>query len=218
MAISNYADLINAIRSFPDRPDLEDADVEIMVQLAEARLNRLIPSVETEAELSGTVGQRTISLSALSIVKPIALKLVQTDDGDERDVIIKPYGEIDYSDDAGEPDFCEMVGTNVRFDRPLDEAYDFRFIYQGRFALSDAAPTNKLLTEQPDVYLAAGIVWGGIYTQDEASVSLKGLLDEFVSETQNQLSQAKRTELTPAPMYSALGRGRGRGVYDGVDG
>ena len=216
MGITNYSELVTAIQNFPDRPDLLEADVETMITLAEAKLNRLLNVVETEAELTGTIGSRTVSISSLAMVQPIALKLVQTSEGDERDIIIKPYGDLDYIDDAGEPNFCELVGTNIRFERPLDEAYDFRFIYQGRFALSVAAPTNKLLTDHPDVYLAAGIVWGGIYTQDEASVSLKGLLDEFVAETQHQLAEPKRTELTPAAMFSALGRRNG--YYNGVDG
>jgi hypothetical protein len=216
MAIGTYSELQSAITSFPDRPDLVTADVKNMIQLAEARLNRLLKSVETEAALTGTPGSRTVSLSSLTILEPMALKLVQSSDGDERDVIIKPYGEIDYVDDAGEPDYAEIVGTNLKFICPLDEAYDFRFIYRGRFALSDAAPTNKMLTENPDVYLAASIVWGGIYTQDEASVSLKGILDEFVAEARRGLAQAKRTQSSLPPMISALGRNQA-GTYDGTN-
>lgn len=210
MDIIDFDSLKAAIKRFPDREDLEDADVENNIGLAEARLNRLLSVVETEATLTGTASSRTVSISALSVVEPIALKLVQSDDGDERDIIIKPYGEIDYIDDAGEPDYCEFVGTNIRFNCPLDEAYPFRFIYKGRFALSDEAPTNKLLTDNPDVYLAACIVWGGIFTQDEASTGLKGLLDEFVTETRIQLAQAKRTQLSLPTMIAALGR-RGYG-------
>lgn len=217
MTIGTYSELQTAITSFPDRPDLVTADVKTFIQLAEARLNRLLNVVETEAALTGTLNSRTVSISALSMVEPIALKLLQSTNGDERDLIIKPYGVIDYIDDTGEPNYCEIVGTNIKFDRPLDEAYAFRFIYQGRFALSDAAPTNKLLTDNPDVYLAAAIVWGGIFTQDETSVSLKGLLDEFVTETRIKLAQVKRTQLSLPPMIAALGR-RGYGYTGDTDG
>lgn len=37
-----------------------------------------------------------------------------------------------------------------------------------RFALTDAAPTNWLLTNYPDVYLAAILVWGGFFMKDSA--------------------------------------------------
>lgn len=39
-----------------------------------------------------------------------------------------------------------------------------------KFALSDAAPTNWLLTNFPDVYLAAVLVWSGLFTKNDADL------------------------------------------------
>lgn len=215
MAITTYDELKVAITSFPERDDLSEDELEMMISLAEARLNRLLNMVETEADLTGTAESRLISISALKVIEPISLKMIQTS-GDEKEIILSPYGSMNLIDDVGEPTYYEISGTNIRFDRELDDDYEFRFVYSGRFALSDAAPTNKLLTENPDIYLAASIVWGGIYTQDETSVALKGLLDEFIAETRKQLAQFKRTRMTQQPMIAALGR-RHVSTYTGTE-
>jgi hypothetical protein len=51
------------------------------------------------------------------------------------------------------------------------------------FALSDDGDTNWLLTNHPDLYLAASIVWGGAYTKSTDEVTgWNGLLSEGVEE------------------------------------
>lgn len=206
MAITTYSQLKTRALQWMRRNNIPDADVAEWVSLAEARLNRMLKVVETEAALTGISGDRAVSISALSVVEPMALKLVETN-GSEREVIPKPYGVINYLDLTACPSFYEISGTNIKFDTMLDQAYALRFIYMGRFALSDAAPTNKLLTEHPDVYLAATIMWGGLFTEDDPKISKwKSLLDEAMPEVQHTFAQAKRTELTVDPMFTATSR------------
>ena len=197
MAITTYSELQTAITDYMARSDLT-GNVEDFIALAEARLNRLLKMVETDTTLTGTAASRRIDISSLSLIQPIALFAVSN--GDEVEISRKPDGSFAYDDTAGLPSFYGLDGTNIDFDRPLDQAYTFRFRYQGRFALSDAAPTNKLLTENPDVYLSASIVWGSIYIKDASQAAgFKSILDEFVTETKNILSQAKRGTLTVDP-------------------
>ena len=194
MAISTYAELKTAISDYMARSDLT-GNTSDFITLAEARLNRLLKMVETDVTLTGTVYSRTISIASLSMVQPISLHIVV--DGDEQEVTRKNDGQMSYDDTNGQPSFFAIDGTNIDFDRPLDQAYSFRFRYQGRFALSNDAPTNKLLTENPDVYLAASIVWGSVFIKDAGQASgFKSLLDEFIMETKNILSQSKRGQLT----------------------
>ena len=197
MAITTYTELKSAITDYMARSDLT-GNVEDFIALAEARLNRLLKMVETDTTLTGTAASRRIDISSLSLIQPIALFAVSN--GDEVEISRKPDGSFAYDDTAGLPSFYGLDGTNIDFDRPLDQAYTFRFRYQGRFALSDAAPTNKLLTENPDVYLSASIVWGSIYIKDASQAAgFKSILDEFVTETKNILSQAKRGTLAVDP-------------------
>ena len=197
MAITTYTELKSAIADYMARSDLT-GNVEDFIALAEARLNRLLKMVETDATLTGVAASRRIDISSLSLIQPIALFAVVN--GDEVEISRKPDGSFAYDDTAGLPSFYGLDGTNIDFDRPLDQAYTFRFRYQGRFALSVGSPTNKLLTDHPDIYLAASIVWGSVYIKDASQAAgFKSLLDEFIAETKNILSQAKRGTLTVDP-------------------
>lgn len=215
MAISTYSELQTAITDWMDRTDLTGSATDF-ITLAEARLNRKIDAVETDATLTGTVDSRNVDVSALSIIEPMAVFIADTVGGDEREVEIKAPGTFAYNDTSGEPGFVALNGTNLVFDRPLDVAYSIRFRYRGRFALSDAAPTNDLLTNHPDVYLAASIMWGGVYISDPGKAQgFKALLDEFMAETSNHIAQRKRGTLSPDPALAAI-TSRQR-IYTGLD-
>jgi hypothetical protein len=85
----------------------------------------------------------------------------------------------------------------VDFDCPLDAAYTFRFRIKQRYALSDSATTNWLLTYHPDIYLAASILWGGGFTRDlETASGFKSLLDEGIPEVRRVIAEMNRSELT----------------------
>jgi hypothetical protein len=215
MPISTYSELQAAIADWMDRSDISAKAVDL-ITLAEARLNRKIDAVETDATLTGTVSSRNVSVSALNVIEPMAVFIADTAGADEREVEIKAPGTFPYNDTNGDPGYVALNGTNLVFDRPLDVAYSIRFRYRGRFALSDAAPTNDLLTYHPDVYLAACIMWGGIYISDAGKVQgFKAILDEFMAETSNHIAQRKRGVLSPDPALAAITRGSP--VYTGVE-
>lgn len=214
MAISTYSELQAAISDWMDRTDLSGNAVDF-ITLAEARLNRKIEFVETNATLTGTAASRNVDVSSLSIIEPMQVYLTESGGGDEIEVDIKGPGTFPYYDDSGLPGYVALDGDNLVFDRPLDQAYSIRFRYRGRFALSDAAPTNDLLTNHPDVYLAASIVWGGIYIADvNKAAAFKSLLDEFIKETRGHLSQRRRGVISPDPALSRM-TSRRTGYWNG---
>jgi len=209
MAITNFAELKTAIADWMARSDVSGSAADF-IALAEGRLNRELNPVETDATLTGTIDSRRIDISSLSLVAPIALFLV---DGDEIELTQRSDGSFPYDDTSGEPSLWALDGTNIDFDRPLDEAYSFRFRYWGRFALSDSATTNWLLTNHPDIYLAASIVWGGAYIEDMTKIAFyKGILDEAIPSVRNVLARKKRGVLTVDPALQASRR-----VYTNAD-
>jgi hypothetical protein len=195
MAITTYAELQTAVTDWMTRSNLSGRAADF-IALAEARLNREIPAVETDETLTGTATSRRISISALSMVEPIALFLAKSGQ-DEREIQQKPDGSFPYLNTEGEPSFYAIDGENIDFDRPLDEAYPFRFRYRQKFALSDSATTNWLLTNHPDVYLAATLVWGGVFIRNpQYSAIFAGSLDNGIADVCNQIAQKNRGVLT----------------------
>lgn len=204
MAISTYAELKTAISDWMARSDVSGSAADF-ITLGEARLNRLLEVVATTATLTGVVSSTTVSISALSVVEPVNLYV--TDNGREYFLTPRPLGSFTIEETSGLPSMWAIEGTNIKLDRPLDETYSFRFVYQGRFALSDAAPTNEFLTNNPDLYMAASIVWGAVYTKDlQGGAVWKGMLDEFTAEVRNNISQKKRGQLTVDPGLGMIGR------------
>jgi hypothetical protein len=205
MSIATYSELKTAISDWMARSDVSGSAADF-ITLGEARLNRLLEVVATTATLAGVVDSTSVSVSALSIVEPVNLYV--TDNGREYLVTPRALGSFTIEETSGLPSMWAIEGTNIKLDRPCDQTYSFRFVYQGRFALSDVAPTNEFLTNNPDLYMAASIVWGAVYTKDLQSGAMwKSMLDEFTAEVRSNIAQKKRSQLTVDPGLGAIGRG-----------
>jgi hypothetical protein len=205
MSISTYAELKTAISDWMARSDVSGSAADF-ITLGEARLNRLLEVVATTATLAGVVDSTSVSISALSIVEPVDLYV--TDNGREYFVTPRALGSFTVEETSGLPSMWAIEGTNIKLDRPCDQTYSFRFVYQGRFALSDAVPTNEFLTNNPDLYMAASIVWGAVYTKDLQNGAMwKSMLDEFTAEVRSNIAQKKRSQLTVDPGLGVIGRG-----------
>jgi len=204
MAIGTYSELQTAVSDWMARSDLSGNAADF-ITLAEARLNREIPAVQTDVTLTGTLGSRRIDVSANSVTSAIALFLVDTD-GDETELTRKMDGTFPYLDTSGEPTYWAMDGTNIDFDCPLDSAYTFRFRIRQRYALSALVPTNWLLTNHPDIYLAAALVWGGAFTKDFPYASaFVSSLESGIPSVNNIIMEQNRGLLTVDPALRSVG-------------
>lgn len=206
MAITSYSELKAAIPEWAERNDYSDVELSEFVQLAEARLNREIKETEATADLTGTVSVRTIDISPLPFIAPVSLKIMDSPMWQERDIDLKSIGEMNFYEGNRYPQFYTVTPSVITFNALLDQPYEFRFIYRARFALSDSAPTNALLTDHPDIYLAAVLVWSGIKVSNERLAMWKSVLEEGIPEVKNVLAQSRRGVLTPDPMFSRTSR------------
>jgi hypothetical protein len=205
MSIGNYSELQSAITDFMARTDVSGKATDF-IALGEARLNRLLGVVGTTAALTGVIGSDEIDISALSVQEP--QNLYVTYGTSELCLTPRALGTYSTTTIRGLPSIWAIEAQKIKLDRPLEEANSFRFVYLGRFALSVAAPTNEFLTNHPDLYLAASIVWGCTYTKDPAISLWKSALDEFVAEVSAENSRKKRSVLTTDPALGTIGRTR----------
>lgn len=191
MALSNYSDLQASALDWMERAGQTGKTAD-WVKLAEAKLNRKLGAVEVEATLTGTPSSRTIDITSLSMVEPIALFIAPTGEN-EREIQPQANGTYPLIDvTEASPRIYSVIGTNLQFDRILDQAYPFRFVFNQYLNLA-ATTTNWLLTNHPDAYLAATLMWGAGYNEDWQNGPVwKAMLDEAIPEIQHTIAQNKR--------------------------
>lgn len=216
MAISTYSELKSAVASWLNRSDLTD-QIPDFIRLTESRLNREFPirTIKSDVTLTSTSGSRSIALPS---GYREALNLWLNRPGGRRE--IKRYINPDLltvdPNNAAEPDYWAVDGSNIVFERPCDQAYTFTFRMVAGLELTDAAPTNLVLTQYPDVYLFGACAEAGPYLRDDGLTSLYEA--KFASALSDAISKERRADkLTtlstePAP----LNRWRRRGVYNVV--
>lgn len=205
MSIGNFTELKSSVTSWMARSNLS-GQAEDFIMLGESGLNRELGPIELDTTLTGTVGSRSIDISALKCIDPMSLFLVQPG-LEERQILKQADGTFPYRDTTGTPRIWAVEGENIDFDCKLDTAYSFRFHFKQRFALSESVPTNWLLTNHPDVYLAACLVWGGLFTKNPAQAAIwKQVLDVGIPQVRWQVSQKHRAPLRVDPALGAIGR------------
>lgn len=207
MALANYTDLQTSVATWVERAGdaVFVANVPDIIALAEAKLNRQLGVIETDAALTGVVSSRNIDISALSMTRPIALFAAYYT---SKETMLTPKGDGTYEqqNNAGRPRYWSIDGTNIVLDRPLDGAYVFRFRYDQKFNLATTA-TNWLLTNYPDVYLAACLAWSGAFSEDWVNAgNWKGSLDEGISEVRHVLAQIRKGDLVVDRALQLIGR------------
>lgn len=214
MALATYSDLQGQVSNWMANSGMT-AQAADLITLGEAHLNRELPAVQTDVTLTGTLDNRRIDVSAHSVVSPLALYLIDPSTSDETEITQKADGTFPHTNTSDTPSIWAMDGENIDFDCPLDVAYTFRFRIRQRYALSDTATTNWLLTNHPDVYLAAVLVWSGLYKRNSGiATDFASVLREGIRSIKNVIMEQNRALLTIDP---ALFWREVRGTYDGSE-
>jgi hypothetical protein len=200
MAITTYAELQAAAANWLVRADLT-ARIPEFITLAEARLNRVLRArlAESEAALTATPGARTIPLPA-GFAEPLALWLSLAAGRTALRFVEPSLMEVTAT--PGQPASWSIDGANLAFERPCDQAYGFVLRMLTKFALSDAAPSNALLSDYPDAYLFATLSEAGPFLRDdELASAYDARLERAIGEinTKDARSRAARILVTEVP-------------------
>jgi hypothetical protein len=194
MSISTYSELKTAIAAWAHNTALTNVLADF-ITLAESRINRLglFNEMEQEATLTATISSRDIALPS-GFIEPKGLWL--TTYGDRIPIHFLPVEQMPVYDDSGQPDYWSIDGSNIAFDRPASIAYTYVLRYTGKFTLSDASPTNWLLTNHPDVYLYAALMESAVYSRNPEQLPIwKGAFDIALQEV-NDAEHRKRSMVT----------------------
>ena len=173
MAITTYTELKTAVTGFLDRTDITTRVPEFIV-FAEAHMNRELRTNDQLAFATLPADSPTLALpSDLREVK--AVRIASTGEP-------LKFRDIDQMDELrprfstpGTPLFYGVAGASLEF-LPAPPAASPVDIFVRYFravpALTDAAPTNWLLTKHPDAYLYGSLIHSAPYLREDERVPL----------------------------------------------
>jgi hypothetical protein len=156
MSISTYSELKTAIAGWLHRSDLTSVLADF-VTLSESKFNRRLRTRQQETAFSGTPTSYEIAIpSDLAAVR----KLWRT--SDRWELIQRPIDTLTFLQEGGQSTGFAITDAFV-----FDGTSEVGGIYFAKItALSDADPTNWLLTAYPDLYLWAGLSEAAFYAKD----------------------------------------------------
>lgn len=183
MAITTYSELKTAIADWLNRSDLASA-IPNFISLAEAQMSRQIRHRKMVTRATATMDTPYFAVPAdwketirfQLNTNPVTPLLYVTPE----QLLEDSQG---YSS-AGQPMFFTTIGQQFEVLPQPDGSYDAELLYYSKLpALSDAAPTNWLLTESPDIYLYGALAQSAPYLkEDERTGIWAGLYQKFVDD------------------------------------
>lgn len=202
MAISTYSELKVAVQNWSKRSDTVSV-LDDFIDLAEADIwQRLrIRDMEAEASINTSITVRTASLPS-DFLQARKLKIDRTN----LDDVVLDYEapmSLRVIESVGMPLYFTITNA-IELDRVSDEVYAMKMQYfKSLTPLSDAAPTNAVLTRFPMVYLYSALFHFGQWAQDEAFINRYAILAEGAIDTANR--NDRRGRYGPAPSIKIYG-------------
>jgi hypothetical protein len=217
MDLTTYSGLQAAVATFLVRGD-QTLTIPGLIQLCESKLNREVRQrqAEQDANLVGVVGSRYIPLPS-AYDEGLNLWYVDTAGRVPVSRFIDP-ALIQTSTSPGRPYQWTVDGSNIAFERPCDQAYAFTLRMLGKYALSDAVPTNALLSDYPDAYLFGTLAEAGPMLRDPDLTSVyEAKLDAAIKSinAKDARSRAPQTLSTEPGQLQYRGRRSGFDITRG---
>jgi hypothetical protein len=174
MAISNYSELQTAVANWLDRDDLA-ARIPEFITLCEARFNRSLRlrAMETLDISVDTVGGTSTVALPTGYVQMRDISLITSPITQLQYLTPEIMNRINAGSLTGKPETYTIIADNILFGPTPDAAYDISMLYYKTFdALSDAAPTNWVITNAPDVYLYGTLLEAEPFLMNDQRVQL----------------------------------------------
>mgnify|MGYP003649754759 FL=1 len=174
MAISNYSELQTAVANWLDRDDLA-ARIPEFIALCEARFNRSlrIRAMETlDISVDTVSGTSTVALPT-GYVQMRDISLITSPITQLQYLTPEIMNRLNAGSFTGKPETYTIIANNILFGPTPDSAYDISMLYYKTFdALTDAAPTNWVITNAPDVYLYGALLEAEPFLMNDQRVQL----------------------------------------------
>lgn len=170
MSLANYTDLKSTVADWLARGDLSSV-IPTFITLAEVRFNRDLRLNAQDSTSSGTLSGPTVAIPA-DLVDLKRITIVKN--GAEFDLrYVSPEDFDGYAARSGYPRVYTSMTNNYMVAPGPDEDYTYTIYYSAKFEpLTEASPTNWLMTNAPDVYLYGALLEAAPYLKDDARIAL----------------------------------------------
>lgn len=193
MAISTYAELQTAITTWAMRTGDAGftAAVPDFITLCERLINGQLRVREMEATATLTLASDGTATLPADFIAPRDVVALGYSPPRLLQAISPDYAVREHPFDGDEPQHFTVTGTTI--DTHPKGTGDVRLRYFQRVpALSDASPTNWLLTKAPDVYLYGSLIQAAPFMMDDQRIQVWGtLFDKGMAALASEDHQAK---------------------------
>lgn len=167
MAISNYSELVQAIKDFSHRSDISTY-IPMFISLAEQRIGRELKVKELEATATGTLSGSSLALPTdFSMLRQFK---IQTTNGDYSPINVGADSLTEKSQNvAGLPNYFSL-GSVIQFNKPTDASYNYTLEYFKKPLSVETNDITDLLTAYPEVYLFASLIEVGDFTKNDRDI------------------------------------------------
>ena len=183
--IGDYEDLVTKVGDWLDRDDLA-AQIPDFIAMVEARLNRVLRSVNSEASALWSVSDEFYALPS-DFRK---LRKLHIEGSPDRPLVEMSPVAIPtmFSGDTGTPRAYYIEGRQLGLAPPPADTVTLRASYFRKIPpLTSALPYNWLLQEHPDIYVWGTLMHGAYFIRDpEAVQACSALFDQSIAELQRE--------------------------------
>jgi len=216
MALATFSDLKTAIANFLERGDLTSV-IPDFITLAEADINSHfnLRDEDQDKALTATPGSRYIAIPA-GFREARNLWINWSYGRGDPLRFVMPELLVTYTSPGIPLTWC-IDGSNIAFERPCDIAYSMTLRMSNGETLSDANPTNLLLSLYPNVYLYGALREAAVYLKDADGLQVwSAKYEEAVTKAKAKEARSDAlVTLSTEPGIISLGNRRGFSITRG---
>ena len=208
MAITTYSELKTAVANWINRTDLTSRIPEF-IALAETRINRRLRIRAMETVYNADTASSTKLYALPTGFAGMRSFKLNTDPLTDLDYMTpENMDRIWAGSSTGKPKAYTLEGDNLRLSPTPDGAYEMELLYYKKFdALSDAAPTNWLMLNAPDVLLYGACLEAAPYMKGHPDIPVwgeffKSAMDDIETEDEQDRHSGGAMAVRPdSPVY-----------------
>lgn len=204
--ITNLSTLITEVKTYINDSNLTDDEVKGWIQLAESKFRRVLATLDNEVSVDQVPASSTDTfptgfnglVEAFVVGSP-----------NKPLINITPAQMTDYGTLTGNPVFITISAGVFRFN-PSAEGSTVTYTYKRKLDdLTTGSPTNYLILDYPDVYLAGTLIIAQKFKRDDIdSAQFQAILDEWIDEIGTQDTRRKyagqKKRAMPTPIVGNL--------------